>query len=102
MSDFVCVGYVYSECGAVSLAPVQLTGVRVGVLVWRVTQGGVENRLDIYALSVGNNRPGPDMRKEVERCLARVSAVIILFLFYVLFTNDRCNDFYACTIDSNL
>ena len=34
VSDFGFVRYVISECGAVLLAPVHLTGVRVDVLVW--------------------------------------------------------------------
>ena len=63
VSDFVCVGYVCSERGAVPLMPVQLTGVRVDVLVRRVIPGGLEDCLDVYAISVGDNRPGLDLRE---------------------------------------
>ena len=63
VSDFFCVGYVFFECEAVLLAPVQLVSVRVDVLVRQVTPGGVEDRLDVCALGVGDNRPGPDVRK---------------------------------------
>ena len=63
MSDFVCVVYVCLECGTVLLAPVQLTDVRVDVLVRKVVPEGKENRLDVYALGVGDNRPVPDVCK---------------------------------------
>ena len=38
-----------------------MTGVRVDVLVWRVTPGGVEDRLDVYALGVGDNQTGTNV-----------------------------------------
>ena len=62
-SDFVCVEDVCLEYGTFSLAPVQITGVRVDVLVRRVTPEGVENRLDVDALGVGDNQSVPDMRE---------------------------------------
>ena len=61
MSEFVCVGYVCSECGAVLLELFQLTGVRVDMLVWRVAPEGVKDCLDVYALRFGNNQTGPDV-----------------------------------------
>ena len=61
VSDFFCVGYVCLECDTVLLASVQMTIVCVDVLVWRVNPGGVENRLDVYALGAGDDRPGPDV-----------------------------------------
>ena len=61
LSDFVCVEDVCLEYGTFSLAPVQFTGVRVDVLVRRVTPEGVENRLDVDVLGVGDNQPGPNV-----------------------------------------
>ena len=41
------------------------------------------------------------MREWGERCLARIFAVLLLFLFNLLFVDDRCDGVYACTVDSN-
>ena len=62
VSDFGSVGYICLECGAVLLVPVQLMVVRVDVLVRQVTSGGVKDRIDVYALGAGGNRPGTNMR----------------------------------------
>ena len=102
VSGLVCVGYVCSECGAVPLAQVHLKGIHVDVLVWQVTPGGAEYRIDVYALGVGDKRPGPDVYEYGEHCFDRVSAVLLLFLFDVLFVDNRCDGVYACTVDGEL
>ena len=45
------------------MAPVQLMGVCVDVLVRQVTPGGVEDFLNVYAIGFGDNQPGPDVHE---------------------------------------